>query len=65
MKKIKCNVCDHEFSPYGRRYTAVKHNGISGIVEGEKKYDAFDCPLCGCQITVQERMDRKNESEEG
>lgn len=61
----KCKVCGHEFAMISkRRYTARgnKTVGISNIVEDKESqlYDAFDCPECGCQNLVNERL-RKEE----
>lgn len=62
---IQCEVCGFKFIPYNSsRYIAVgKHNygkfhyynegaiiSDTAIVDG--LHDAFDCPMCGCQIVV-------------
>lgn len=57
---IKCKICGCEFPPVAEKHYIARDNGKSGIVtalsndEG-KLYDAFDCPMCGCQVIVQER----------
>lgn len=57
---IKCNVCGCEFpAVVDKRYTA-RDNTKTGFAatlgrDEEKLYDAFDCPMCGCQVIVQER----------
>lgn len=62
---IQCEVCGFKFIPYNSScYIAVgKHNygrfhyynegtiiSDTAIVDG--LHDAFDCPMCGCQIVV-------------
>lgn len=62
---IQCEVCGFKFIPYNSsRYIAVgKYNygkfhyynggaiiSDTAIVDG--LHDAFDCPMCGCQIVV-------------
>lgn len=62
---IQCEVCGFKFIPYNSsRYIAVgEHNygkfhyynggaiiSDTAIVDG--LHDAFDCPMCGCQIVV-------------
>lgn len=50
---LKCTVCDHEFQPHAdKRYTAQDKRNI--FIDGTL-YDAFDCPVCGCQIIANER----------
>jgi DNA-directed RNA polymerase subunit RPC12/RpoP len=50
-----------------RRYTAVgnKITGVAAALGGTEKpiiYDAFDCPSCGCQIVVNERLRRVDDN---
>lgn len=47
MKKITCKVCEYMFD-------AVR-SGHYIVIDGGKLYDAFDCPVCGCQVIVNER----------
>ena len=61
IKRCKCQVCGNEFSMVSeRRYTARKGKviGLVNIAESKepKLYDAFDCPECGCQNLVNERL---------
>lgn len=52
---MKCNVCEREFDPVkGERYTAKK---ASALFAPATFYDCFDCPYCGCQIVIQERLE--------
>jgi len=63
MKKMKCKVCGKRFdaSPHDR-YTAFHsiEGGLNAVLSGTNKsyFDAYDCPGCGCQITVGERLPR-------
>lgn len=61
VKGCKCKVCGNEFVMVSeRRYTARGNKivGISNIVEDKEVqlYNAFDCPECGCQNLVNERL---------
>lgn len=56
----KCKICDHEFELLAAEHYIARDAGRSGlatIVGGSEEtlYDAFNCPFCGCQNTVQER----------
>lgn len=57
---LKCKVCESGLVPSIDGHYIARDNGESGIamviktIEG-KLYDAFDCPVCGCQIIAQER----------
>lgn len=59
-KNIKCNICGSEFVPSIDKHYIARDNGKTGVSEAfshneEKLYDTFDCPVCGCQVIVQER----------
>lgn len=60
MKKIKCKVCEYEFDAVKSSHYISREDGkyglsaISGGYES-KIYDTFDCPVCGCQVVIQER----------
>lgn len=58
--KIKCKVCEHEFCPTKVDHYIARSEGRTGIAAigggcETEIYDAFDCPVCGCQIVTQER----------
>lgn len=59
---LKCKVCGIKFRPTTwRRYTA----GVAAVFGGTEKpivYDVFDCPSCGCQIIVNERLRRVDDN---
>lgn len=53
MKKLRCKVCELDFIPTKEsHYEAIKSGGMFII---PARFDAFDCPQCGCQIIVGER----------
>lgn len=57
---VECQCCGSMFSPTKEmRYTARDNDPgkqLFGIAAETKQYDAFDCPHCGCQIIVGERL---------
>ena len=61
--RISCKVCSFKFVPYAeKRYEVCKH-GIAAIA-GNSVFEAFDCPLCGCQNIVGIRELRYEEPED-
>lgn len=57
---MKCNVCSIEYTTRKSEHYIAIGNGKTGLAAfagGEESniYDAFDCPVCGCQIIAQER----------
>ena len=61
-KTLTCKACGEEFRPHKEaRYTAMKSEGFFGPL---LYFDAIDCPHCGCQMILGERMQEvSNESE--
>ena len=58
LKKVICKVCGRRIALVSQmRYTAVESKGITGAFTGTKRFDAFDCPGCGCQNIVGERYE--------
>ena len=58
---IKCKVCGRDFAIFPERHYVCRDFGRTGLKEAffgkeRTQYDAFDCPLCGCQNAVQVRM---------
>lgn len=66
---LKCPVCGYEFAALAdNRYTVDgAHNYgrfnylrdttiVSGNAIVDGKHDAFDCPMCGCQMVVHPRL---------
>jgi hypothetical protein len=57
---ITCKVCKSEFQPMREnRYTVKKRNFFTKMAE---YWDAFDCPWCGCQNVVGNRLKRVDQS---
>jgi len=58
---LKCKVCGCKFPAITEKHYIARDNGKSGLAVAfgseseERLYDAFDCPMCGCQIVAQER----------
>ena len=59
---LKCKICGTEFPPVMDKHYIARENGIQGglvqLSNGKQEgkiYDAFDCPMCGCQVVVQDR----------
>ena len=56
-----CDVCGRDFPLIAEeRYTVrgTEKSGIAAAISSEEadRYDAFDCPHCGCQNIVNLRM---------
>lgn len=65
IKRCKCQVCGNAFAMVSERRYTVREDKVTGLTniaehKEEKMYDAFDCPECGCQNLVNERL-RKEE----
>ena len=57
---LKCKICGTEFPAIEEKHNIARGNNRTGAVvvlskDEEKIYDAYDCPMCGCQIIAQER----------
>ena len=57
---LKCKICGTEVPAIEERHYIARDNSRTGAVvviskDEEKIYDAYDCPMCGCQIIAQER----------
>lgn len=52
--KRKCKVCKKKFNlkKENKYQIYVAPVGLNCIVEGGKTFEAFDCPMCGCQNIV-------------
>ena len=48
-RDLVCKVCGREFTPYATRRKEI-------VTKSGKHYDTFDCPRCGCQAVIQERI---------
>lgn len=57
QKRIECGVCGCKFTPMNDEACYVAKRPDGTLV------DAFDCPQCGCQITVGERYEKVKATE--
>lgn len=59
---MKCNSCGKRFklNKTDKYIAVVRPVGFNCLTERVKKYDAFDCPKCGCQNLVSIREDVYN-----
>lgn len=65
-KTITCKVCGEEFRPHkDQRYTVVRSPGLGVFMATPPLCDAMDCPHCGCQIILGNRMDVPIGDDEG
>lgn len=63
-KVYECKVCGSKIvARKSERYVVkerVVTGGLSNALAGNytepKEYDAFDCPVCGCQFIAKERL---------
>ena len=58
-KKIKCTVCNHSFELIKEMvYEVQTEVAPMGLILSRKNnvYDAVDCPECGCQMVLKDRM---------
>lgn len=60
-KIVTCAVCGAKLELNKMYHYIVRDDGYTGAVtvftkeQEEPMYDAFDCPVCGCQYIAQER----------
>ena len=59
-KVLICNVCGAKIEPIKSAHYIARNEGTAGVAaaiskQEETLYDAFDCPVCGCQYIAQER----------
>lgn len=58
---LECKVCGTKFNAVIERHYLARDNGKSGLAaafgptDEKNLYDAFDCPMCGCQVIAKER----------
>lgn len=70
LNKLECNVCGNKFIPKKENKYVVEDRlitgGLQAAVAGQseipKRYDVFDCNICGCQVVAEERMKRVDEA---
>lgn len=63
IKKKKCPICGFKFVVKKQdKYLVTKNLSISeSFTKSADKYDAIDCPFCGCQILLSIRESRITE----
>ena len=58
---LECKICGTKFNAVIERHYLARDNGKTGLAVAfgstaeECLYDAFDCPMCGCQVIAKER----------
>lgn len=58
---LECKVCGTKFNAIVEKHYIARDNGKTGLAiafgsnSEESLYDAFDCPMCGCQVIAKER----------
>jgi len=60
QRKKKCDVCGYRFTPDKEAiYTAEEPRAfVETLTKSPLRFDAIDCPRCGCQIMLKIRADR-------
>lgn len=64
-KTYICEVCgskiipskSHRYTAKGRISTGGINNAITGVFTEPELYDAYDCPVCGCQFIAGKRFE--------
>lgn len=56
---MKCKICDSEFELNKDKRYIVSENISDPIFPIFKDYEAFDCPVCGCQNVVNKLFIKK------
>ena len=58
---MKCPVCKKRFTPYKKNVYLVQ---TISFTTNKMYHECTDCPRCGCQIKLNERIsDKKEEAE--
>lgn len=58
---LECKVCGTKFNAIVEKHYIARDNSKTGLAVAfgsnseESLYDAFDCPMCGCQVIAKER----------
>lgn len=61
-KKITCGVCGYRITPKKEEiYVAEEPRAfVDALTKPPTRFNAMDCPRCGCQIMLSVRVDRVN-----
>ena len=58
---LECKVRGTKFNAIVEKHYIARDNGKTGLAVAfgtnseESLYEAFDCPMCGCQVIAKER----------
>lgn len=54
---MECKICGTKFNAIIERHYIARDDGKTGLTVSfeEGLYDAFDCPMCGCQVIAKGR----------
>ena len=52
---LECKICGTKFNAIVERHYLARDNGKTGLAVAFCSTDAFDCPMCGCQVIAKER----------
>lgn len=63
--KMRCKICGVNFVLDKSSKYVVMDDYVPFSFSERKMFEAFDCPVCGCQNIVNERKRSVNEREEG
>lgn len=59
-KQVVCEVCGNYINLVSYEKYIIQEQVVKNILTGETQiprlYDAFDCPICGCQFVAKERL---------
>lgn len=60
MKKIRCNTCGHRFHIIKADVYIVSEKVplVETLKKAARRFNAMDCPRCGCQKVLSIRMDK-------
>lgn len=60
LKEIQCSVCKAKMQPNAElHYVAISSKRTNPFYTSEEAlYDAYDCPLCGSQIILGQRLEK-------
>jgi len=58
MRKVKCRVCKSKIEPMKHKIYTVKSGTsfIDSFTTCPLYFDVIDCPACGCQTILSERL---------
>ena len=55
--KIQCSTCGEKVAPKREDTVQERINVVGAVFQGGYRFlDVMDCPVCGCQIILTERL---------